>query len=290
MRALAISGRSGVTLLEILQPESVSQQGSSISGFACKGCSRRARTGIARACAGRASIGELRIVSPRALAGAIDAEKANEREHSDANGSLRRRASVRRSYLSTRKNEIFQCRAQQGPHGRLAGAGGRVGSVEVSRAGSGDPQAARGLAPTAKAPLPPIAALDELSRARFLVALVGPAAASWPALRDLREEQLLGAPARAGRAVHEPESFTLAAIERGAVAELDVANASAVDVALALNGALPDPAWLDSGESLVNHDRGPLSLALALARAFRLRGELGRALALLGDFQTSTHA
>ena len=111
--------------------------------------------------------------------------------------------------------------------------------------------------------LPPIAPLDELSRARFLVALVGPAAASWPALRDLREEQLLARLLDLAE-LREPESFTLAAIEHGAVPELPSAAAevSAVDVALALGRALPDPAWLDSGESLVNREGGPLQLGL----------------------------
>ena len=74
----------------------------------------------------------------------------------------------------------------------------------------------------------------------------------------------------------------LTAWHSGALTELDVAQASAVDVALALRSELPDPRWLDRGESLVRANRGPLALALALARAFRLRGELGRALAFLG--------
>jgi transcriptional regulator with GAF, ATPase, and Fis domain len=134
--------------------------------------------------------------------------------------------------------------------------------------------------------LPPVMApLDELSRARFLVALVGPAAASWPALRELGEEQLLLRLLELAE-TYDPESFTLAAIEHGAAPAFSrgLLDASAVDVALALGSALPDPAWLDCGESLVNAEGGPLSLALALARAFRMRGELGRALAFLSGF------
>ena len=131
--------------------------------------------------------------------------------------------------------------------------------------------------------LPPLAPLAPLERGRFLVALVGPVAASWPALRELPEERLLARLLELS-AAREPESFTLAALEHGLTGdEPSSSPVTAVDVALALRGALPDPSWLDRGESLVLRAGGPLSLALSLARAFRLRGELGRALSFLGE-------
>ena len=264
----------GVTLLEILEPESATQKGRNFAIRTQSVLSPVIRALLAPAPGARPSAS---WVFRRAQAGASDASISG-----DANGAPRRRAAVRRSYLSTRKNEIFSAAlgqsAQlevQGPAAEwVAECRGLVRGILKLRGRSLD-----------EAPVPPMLPLDELSRARFLVALVGPAAASWPASRDLREEQLLARLLTLAE-LHEPESFTLAAIEHGAAPESSHVRgaASAVDVALALGSALPEPAWLDSGESLVAHERGPLSLALALARAFRLRGELGRALAMLSGF------
>ncbi|MEP7051627.1 MAG: protein kinase, partial [Pseudomonadota bacterium] len=192
----------------------------------------------------------------------------------------RRRASVRRAYLSTRQGEIFRAARHKSLSLGLRGHAAAWLAETFSLADG--ILKLRGLAPHTGV-VPTLLELDASARARFLVALVGPVAASWPALRELSEELLLSR--LLGLAEHgEPESFTLAELERGALSELDVTQASAVDVALALRSQLPDPRWLDRGESLVRRDGGPLALALALGRAFRLRGELGRALAFLGEF------
>ncbi|HEY0469984.1 MAG TPA: protein kinase, partial [Polyangiaceae bacterium] len=267
----------GLSLLEILEPESASRKDRQFEIRVQSALTPVVRALLAPAPGARPSAS---WVFRRALAAAADAALPN--ETSDANGAQRRRASVRRSYLSTRRNEIFGAARSQGT--RLDLEGHAAGWVAECRALAQGILKLRGRSLDDQL-LPPIGPLDELSRARFLVALVGPAAASWPALRDLREEQLLARLLELAD-LYEPESFTLAAIERGAAPELARAsvNVSAVDVALSLRSALPDPAWLDSGESLVNHAGGPLSLALALARAFRLRGELGRALAFLSGF------
>jgi len=267
----------GVTLLEILEPESASRQDRE---FRVRGQSALAPVVRALLSPAPGARPSANWVFRRALAGAANAANANQAY--DTNAALRRRASVRRSYLSTRRNEIFGAARSKGTHIDLQGHAAEW--VVESRTLAEGILKLRGRL-LDDAPSPPIAPLDELSRARFLVALVGPVAASWPSLRDLREEQLLDRLLSLSD-LREPESFTLAAIEHDVALESPrtALGVSAVDVALALGRALPDPAWLDSGESLVSREGGPLSLALALARAFRLRGELGRALSFLSGF------
>ncbi|HYP75009.1 MAG TPA: sigma 54-interacting transcriptional regulator [Polyangiaceae bacterium] len=265
----------GVTLLEILQPESARQKDRDFTVLVESSLSPVVRALLARAPGARPSAS---WVLRRALVSAAATQNAGEDD-----GAPRRRASVRRSYLSTRRSEIFHAARFQG-NPRLNVQGPALEWLAECRGLAQGIHKLRGHS-LDDAPAPPIAPLDELSRARFLVALVGPAAASWPALRELHEEQLLARLLELAES-HEPESFTLAAIEHRAAPNplRGTLGKSAVDVALALGSALPDPAWLDSGESLVNLEGGPLSLALSLARAFRLRGELGRALAFLSGF------
>jgi transcriptional regulator with GAF, ATPase, and Fis domain len=199
----------------------------------------------------------------------------------EENAVLRRQASVRRAYLSTRRSEILSAAHSKNVTAELDGPSGawiaeaRVLAEGILRLRGRAPQDAAGSK---------LGPLDAMARARFLVALVGSPAAAWPALREPSEADLvMRLLALAERS--EPESFTLAAIERGTAPTHDAVSAGAVEVALALGRALPDPAWLDRGESLVRRDGGPLGLALALGRAFRLRGELGRALAFLAQFR-----
>jgi transcriptional regulator with GAF, ATPase, and Fis domain len=261
----------GVTLLEILAPQAARVPALDLAFQLPSPIGAVVRALLARAPGARPSAS---WVLRRALASAAPeaATKATQR----------RSASVRRCYLSTRKAEIFALARSPLPRFELPAPAGpwlaeccalAQGILNLRGVARGDLAA------------PPMAPLDVLSRSRFLVALVGPVAASWPSLRDLPEEQLLRRLLELAQ--HgEPEGFTLAAVEQGAplepsAAELDV---TAVDVALALRHAQPDPSWLDRGESLVRRERGPLRLALALGRAFRLRGELGRALAFLGEF------
>ncbi len=198
----------GLTLLEILDPESASRKG---PDFELR-LAVRSRRSFARCSRPRPGARpSASWVFRRALAGAADAQSAN-----DANGALRRRASVRRSYLSTRRNEIFA--AARSKATRLDLVGPAAEWVAESRALVEGILKLRGRS-LDDLLLPPLAPLDELSRARFLVALVGPAAASWPALRDLPEEQLLARLLSLAE-LREPESFTLAAIEHAAVPEL----------------------------------------------------------------------
>ncbi len=262
----------GATLLEILAPEAAHV---AVSDFELRSSSELAsvvQALLSRAPGARPSAG---WVFRRAVASSREpAERA----------ALRRRESVRRSYLSTRRAEIFAFARSKSARLELGGSA----AVWLSEARP----LAEGILklrgrPLDDVPLPPVVPLDALSRSRFLVALVGPVAASWPALRELGEEQLLSRLLELCEQ-REPESFTLAAIEQSALGSTQAPAAadriSAIDVALALREAQPDPSWLERGESLVQGAGGPLSLALALSRAFRLRGELGRALSLLRAF------
>jgi transcriptional regulator with GAF, ATPase, and Fis domain/tetratricopeptide (TPR) repeat protein len=259
----------GATLLEVLVPEAAQAR---VADFEVSSASLLApvvRALLAHAPGARPSAS---WVFARAMAGAAP--------YSEANAALRRRASVRRAYLATRRTEIF--RAARSKHVRIELTGPAAEWVSSCRSLVQGILKLRGL-PLDDVLVPPLGELDALSRGRFLVALVGPIAASWPALRELPEERLL---ARLLELAHssEPESFTLAALEQGVAPAAATASVTPVDVALALRQALPDPSWLDRGESLVRRDAGPLGLALALGRAFRLRGELGRALSFLGEF------
>jgi serine/threonine-protein kinase PknK len=197
-----------------------------------------------------------------------------------ANVVERRRAAVRRSYLGTRQTEIFS--AARHKNATITLTGPAQTWLEDSRSLAQGILKLRGVS-CDEDNAQPLTELDADGRARFLVALVGPSAASWPALRELGEPSLLARLLELAEQ-GEPESFTLAGIEQGVLPERIAPTADAVDVALALRAAYPDPGWLDLGESLVRRNGGPLGLALALARAFRLRGELGRALAFLAAF------
>jgi hypothetical protein len=193
----------------------------------------------------------------------------------------RRKAAVRRAYLRTRQAEIGQAARHKSVPVPLTGAA-RAWLEEACALAAGIARL-RGAA-LAEDEAAPLRELSDSGRARFLVALVGPAAAAWPALRELDEASLLNRLLELA-ALRDPESFTLAAIERGKLPEHVAASATAVEVALALRAAYPDPLWLDVGETIVRREKGPLGLALALGRAFRLRGELGRALAFLSGFR-----
>lgn len=197
----------------------------------------------------------------------------------DENAQARRLAAVRRAYLGTRRAEIFALARSRAARVELRG----IGATWLAEAR----QHAEGILRLRGRSLddvlvPPLGELDALGRARFLVALVGSAAASWPALRELGEERLLGRLLELS-AQYEPESFTLALLEQRAARPSFPAQPSAVEVALGLGSGMADPELLDAGESLLRESGGPLALGLSLARTFRLRGELGRALSLLAD-------
>jgi len=191
---------------------------------------------------------------------------------------LRRKSRVRRTYLSTRRRELS-----------LAAA-----SSEVTLAIDGEPrswleeQLARMRALDALrgteargAPLV-LTNLDGIERARWLVELVGPAAAGWPDLGSSDGE--LARRLLDGILSREPRQLTFRDLEgvRDATARLD-----AIELALELGRGAPSPSALDQAEALVHAGRAPAALVLAVGRALRLRGELGRALAVLARLDTA---
>jgi len=121
--------------------------------------------------------------------------------------------------------------------------------------------------------------LDALGQSRFLVALVGVAASSWPRLL-LDDDQLLE---RATRAVLQRSPQALGFLDFEAQAR-DAARAVAREplaLALALREPAVADATVDAVEDLVREGAAPQALLVELLRILRLRGELGRALALL---------
>jgi len=122
--------------------------------------------------------------------------------------------------------------------------------------------------------------LDALGQARFLVSLVGVAASSWPQLPLRTDEELLS---RATRAVGHRSPGALSYLDFEADDER--AEARVLDEPLELGLSLREPAVsdavVDMAEDRVRAGAAPEALLLELTRVLRLRGELGRAVALL---------
>jgi serine/threonine-protein kinase PknK len=123
--------------------------------------------------------------------------------------------------------------------------------------------------------------LDSLGQARFLVALVGVAASSWPRLPLDGDDQLLE---RATRAVQQrsPQALGFFDFEHHqARAVVRTLAREPLALALALREPAVADAIVDTAEDLVREGAAPAALLLELLRVLRLRGELGRALSLL---------
>ena len=125
--------------------------------------------------------------------------------------------------------------------------------------------------------------LDVLGRLRWLTALVGAEAASWPVAAPPGDsalaERLLALCEHA-----EPAAFTYNGLVSGRESQRMANLADPIGVALAL--AAPSTAVLDAAERMVEAGAPP-ELGLALGRALRLRGELPRALTVLGRVHSS---
>ncbi len=133
-----------------------------------------------------------------------------------------------------------------------------------------------------------LAPLGALGRARWIVALVGPSAASWPVVADEDEGAL------ATRLVALARDRPLAAWTRDDVAD-DVQGKAASSprrappegddrwawLARELARPLPDPAALRLAEDETAEGRAPLTVALEVARALLRRGDIGRAWAVV---------
>ncbi len=194
----------------------------------------------------------------------------------DEERTERRRRTVRRAYLGVRRRELLSAARHVRCEVRVEGEPGAwlERAMELARRVTAlggkliDRQA------------PPLEPLDALGRSRWLVALVGPSAAAWPqpgvGLDAALAERLSAACERL-----EPASFTLSEIEQGHQVASAEADTDPVAIALRLADPRADPAVLDAAEQLVFVGAAPPALGIALGRALRLRGQLGRALSVL---------
>lgn len=190
----------------------------------------------------------------------------------------RRRRAVRRSYLGLRRQQI------------LSAAGSAEGDVAVE----GPPgewlratlAVAERVARLRATPLPGRRLLNDLGpfgRSRWLVVLVGPGAASWP----IEFESDADLANRLLQVVQHgpPEALTFGELRGGRVQAAPPLQ-DPLEVALALGAGHVEESVLTAAEGMVLEGRLGDAGSLALGRALRKRGELGRALALLGRLAT----
>jgi serine/threonine-protein kinase PknK len=191
-----------------------------------------------------------------------------------------RRRAVRRSYLSVRRPLLLS--AARGRRLDVASTGATGEWLRDAVALLERVAVLRGA--TSSAERETVTDLDVLGRARWLTALVGGAAARWPAPHEGTDgalaDRLLDAADRA-----DPRGFTLGAVLDGASAVASTVSSDPMAIALALGASTPSSAVLDAAERLLGQSPDQAAIAVALGRALRLRGQLGRALAVLASSQ-----
>ncbi len=122
--------------------------------------------------------------------------------------------------------------------------------------------------------------LDALGQSRFLVALVGVAASSWPRLPPTSDDELLERATRAARR-RSPQALGFLDFEPEVRADARAPVSEPLALALALREPAASDVTVDAAEDLVRGGTAPAALLVELVRVLRLRGELGRALSLL---------
>jgi serine/threonine-protein kinase PknK len=148
-----------------------------------------------------------------------------------------------------------------------------------------------GVAPAELPPQRPIEPLGAVRRARWLVSLVGPTAASWPMGADERGEGELAAHAIELARRRDPSSWTLEDIlGRGLSPPAPAWDAGVGDERIArlvreLARSTPNLEALSIAEDELAAGRAPSTLAVQLASALVRAGEHGRAWAALADAQ-----
>lgn len=183
-----------------------------------------------------------------------------------------RRARVRRAYVAVRSSRI-------GPHSRIDPAIDGVARAWLEEASAILPEGS-GLAGGAIGPL------DRLGTSRWIVSLVGPAAAAWPSPTE--SEGVIASRLLALAEVAPPEAWTLddvvgdgRAPTARAATDVRVGPALWVSLTRALASARPAAASLDRTEEELASGRAPKELALDLANALVRQGDIGRAYAAL---------
>ena len=126
---------------------------------------------------------------------------------------------------------------------------------------------------------PPLSELDPLGRRRFLMALAGPQAVNWPATEWQSDGALCQQLQKCLESTH-PHALTFSDLSRGLPAARRAVK-DPVALALLIGAGVAGSADLDAAEDVVFEDGKSTALALALSRALRLRGELGRSIAVL---------
>ncbi len=197
---------------------------------------------------------------------------------SDREARERRAGLVRRTYLARRRGEVLRAARQAKsefsvdglPREWLASAVELSRSVEELRGSLGAGESVT------------LADLDAVGRARWLVDLVGASAAAWPAL-SIEGDGALVSRLLALVDSSEPETLTFSDLESAtAIASADEGD-DAVSLALSLGRGRCSTAVLNAAEAIWQRGGASPSFGLALGRTLRLRGELGRALAVLGS-------
>ena len=202
-------------------------------------------------------------------------------DESVAEQSERRQSLVRRSYLARRRREVGAAARARRAEVQVSGAPGRwlvelealTRSLETLR-GSPEPAAETAI----------VRDLDAVGRARWLVELIGPSAAAWPEL-GLGSDEELAQRLLAAVDMREPRQLTF----RDLACPEPVAALEHIELALQLGRGVPAAGVLDQVESWVHAEGAPEAIGIALGRALRLRGELGRALSAL-DRVPGAHA
>ncbi len=194
-----------------------------------------------------------------------------------------RERAVRRAYRFAQRRELFE--AARAAHVELQVGDVAAACLEPALALLGKIRVLRGQPQTGTAVL---RCLDALGRARFLVSLVGVAASAWPALPATPDAELLRL---AFEAVSrgKPQSLGFFDFEAGRRAQTRPATVDPLALALSLRDPGAGEPAVDAAEAWVRSGDAPPSLRLELTRTLRLRGELGRAAALL-ESETSPEA
>lgn len=197
-------------------------------------------------------------------------------EETQAERCERRQGIVRRTYLALRRAELAVAARDPRSEAVLAAPVGQWLAAALSTARA--VEELRGSLPLAG----PGALVDlgGVGRARWLVSLAGPSAAAWPELALESDGELAERLLRAVETL-EPSCLTFADIDSAGARAVSIAESDPIELALALGRGAPSQGVLDACERYVQRARGPAPLALALARALRLRGHLARALAIL---------
>ncbi|HEX6764473.1 MAG TPA: protein kinase, partial [Polyangiaceae bacterium] len=261
----------GVVLAEILVPEIARSEriaptlSSSFAERLAGEAGRLARALLSGAPAAR----------PSATWIAARAELASGATETPEAARARREAAVRRAYLAVRREEIAEL-------GRFEHVDMNVGgepavwlaeALELARAVGAlrgeERRVGRGR----------VESLGEHDLARFLVTLVGPAAAAWPRAPFRKDDELVRKLV-ALVAEAEPESLTWLHLTESAPLPRAYEDVSGVDLALALERGLADPLLFDQIEARLEARSVPEALRLSLVRALTRRGQLGRALAV----------